>query len=380
MSKLISLALTIVILATVAIAEPNQPVITEVQQRSDFVPAAESQQGEADQLEIYRLLDNKIIGLEKQIRQTKEEIDKKLDYQMRCNDAALNSVNTSISGDSYALMLFGIIATLLGVALGLYITRQVKNVTHIAKQSKIVLGDHLKIRDEVRDLDEKIKTNMSELYNALKEEETKALVERLCEVPEDIGNLFDVLASRYISKEFFPQMKKAYQSLSDVSDGSGYILLFFQHFPSLAIFDEDLQGKFEAGYGMLMDGSFKNDILKTSEEFIKVTIKEGNILHFSEKIKKYFIALGQSKFKKYLELHKHLYNILATKENRFNLYSIFQQEAQLKETAKIYGRFLLDDYKNASGNTGAEVKILTNLAEAEAIEIKSEGSEPEPAK
>ncbi|KKK80299.1 hypothetical protein LCGC14_2824890, partial [marine sediment metagenome] len=45
MPKLISLALAIVGLATLAIAKPNQPETTEVQQGPNSVPAAESQQG-----------------------------------------------------------------------------------------------------------------------------------------------------------------------------------------------------------------------------------------------------------------------------------------------------------------------------------------------
>jgi len=374
--------LTIVILATLAIAEPNQPETIEAQQGSNSVRAAESQQTEPDQLEIYNLLNNKIIGLEKHIRQTKEEIDKKFDYQMQCNEKAINSVNTSISGASYALMIFGIIVTFLGVGLGIYITRQVSNVTHIAKQSKRILGDHLKIRDEVRALDEKIKNNMRKLFDDLKEEETKALINRLCEVPEDIDNLFGILASRYIPKELFPQMKKAYQALSgDVTENAtkySYRSLFFQHFAGLAIFDKDLQNELQDNYLELMQFSFKNDIIKTSEEFIKSIIKEGDILNFLEKIKKYFIALRQSKFANYSELHEHLYNILATKENRFALYSILQQEEQLKDMAKIYGQFLLANYKDASGNTGAEKNILIDITEA--IETKKEDSKPEPQK
>ena len=78
MSKLFSLALTIAILATIVDAKPKQ--------------------SEAEQREQYNVLDNRIIALEKHIQQTKEEIDKKLDYQMRCNDTAINSVNTSLSG------------------------------------------------------------------------------------------------------------------------------------------------------------------------------------------------------------------------------------------------------------------------------------------
>lgn len=378
MSKLISLALTIVILATLAIAEPNQPETTEVQQGSNSVRAAESLQAEPDQLEKYNLLDNKIIGLEKYIRQTKDEIDKKFDYQMRCNDTAINSVNTSISGATYALAIIGLV----GIVLGIYITWQAKNVAIIEKQSEKILDNHLKIKKEVKILDEDIKNNMKKLYNQLKEEETKALIERLHEVPEDIMNLFRILASRKISKKFFSQMKKAYQSLSDdaIKEEAKYLYhsLFFQHFPSLAIFDEDLQNEIEDNYLQLMQSFFINDITRTSKEFIKVIIKEDDVLDFSEKIKKYFIALKQSKFKNCLELHKHIYKTLLTKENRFNLYFILSSEELLEGVVMFYGQFLLTDYKDASRNTETENKALIDITEA--IETKKADIKPEPPK
>ena len=366
MSKLISFALVIVILAPIAIADPNQPETIE-QQVSNLVPAADSQLSEPDQLELNSL---DIIELEKHIQQVKEEIDKKFDYQMRCNDIAMNSVNTSISGATHALAIFAIIVTFGGIILGVYISVQVKNVTNIAKQCKSVL----EIRDEVMALDENIKNNMSKLYSSLKEEETIALVERLCEVPEDVNNLFQILASRPLSAELFPQMKKAFQSLSgDLPGHEGkdqYYILFFQHFAGLAIIDEDLQGEIENRLLELIQSCFRNDIIKASEDFIKVVAKD--ILGFSGKIKKYFIALQQSHFAEFTKLHDCIYNTLLTKENRFNLYFILQSDAMLKGLAIIYGQHLLSNYKDVK-NTEAESEVLTEIAGA--IETKEEDME-----
>jgi hypothetical protein len=382
MFKLIKFVLVVVILTTLAIAEPNRPETAEVQQRSNLVPAAESQQTKSDQIEIYNLLDSKIISLEKQIEQTKEEIDKKFDYQIQCNEKAITSVNTSISGATLAVTILTIVVAFMGVGLGIYISRQVRDVTHIAKQSKTILDDHIKIRDEVRDLDAKIKSNMSELYDDLKEEETRKLVERLCEVPEDIANLNSTLASRCIPEELFPKVKKAYQSLAcGMGQHKGeYHLLFFQHFPGLAIFDKDLQNEIEDDYSRIMRFCFKNDIMRTSEKFIKAVIKEGAVPGFSDKIKKYFIALRLSAFGNFPELHQHIYNVLATKENRFDLYSILSAQNELGDIAGFYGQYLLSDYKGHKGgrNNGAEDKILAEIAKT--VKAKKEDSQPEPPK
>ena len=98
MSKPISLALIIVILATIAIAEPNQVEITEVQQGANSVPVAECKQVEADQLEMYNLLNKKIIELEKQIQQTKEEIDKKFSDIIRYSNDNFDKMAKELEG------------------------------------------------------------------------------------------------------------------------------------------------------------------------------------------------------------------------------------------------------------------------------------------
>ena len=132
----------------------------------------------------------------------------------------------------------------------------------------------------------------------------------------------------------------------------------------------------EANYLALMQLSFKNDITQTSEKFIKVIVKEGGCLKFGEKIKKYFIALNMSEFARNLELHEHIYTVLDSKENRFDLYSILSSEEELKDMATFYGKFLLTNYQANSKNTDTENKIL--IAIAEAIETKRNDSEPEP--
>ena len=249
----------------------------------------------------------------------------------------------------------------------------------IAEESQTICDDHSQITAEVRALDENIKNNMRQLYNNLKREETIALVDRLNKVPEDVINIGPVLASRELSQEFFPKIKKTFQALSEdpteLNVKPVYLLLLFQHFGHLAIFDEDLQDELEASYIDLMRLCFKNDILRTSEEFIKVTAKEGGCLKFDRKIKKYFIALEHTLFARNLEIHKHIYTALDSKENSFNLYSIFASEAQLKELAAIYGKFLLADYRGDSRNTGLENRTLASIAEE--IEPKEADSKPE---
>lgn len=336
----------------------------------DFVVA------EHKQIQGYEPLVIEIKGLKEDLEQTKRQINEKLAYQMQCNENAINSVNTSISGASYALIVFTIIIAVVGIGLGFYMTLLERKVRNLTNENKSILQTHLKIKDDVERLDGHIKRNMAQLYDDLKKEETKAYLLRLVKVPEDIVNLTDILASRDIPTEYFSKLKEAYKSLSEIISKDAelyegaYRILFFQHFPSLAIFDNELQDGIEKAYSRLINSSFENDIIKTSREFIMVCIKD-HILNYSEKIKKYFTALSRSKYKKYSELHRKIYEALSIKENRFDFYSILHSESELQEITKIYGQHMLTDYKDASGNTESQKLVLEEIARE--VEQKKKG-------
>ncbi len=350
MKKFIVLGLFI-FTAIVYATDPNQATLSQLQ-------IAQMQKDISAQSEKYVNLQKEVADLTDNMHQTREEFDKKFDYQIQCNDKAINSVNTSISGASHALSFYGILLTVVGIvvgllaiSLGIYISRQVKNVKDIEEESKAVFDRHLKIRDEVRNLDGNIKKNMTRLYSDLKIEETRALVERLVEVPEDVENLSEILLSREISEELFLRIKKAYQSLSEPDPRmlacckQKYRIIFFQHFSGQSLFDRDLEDEMERDYPTLMDCSFVNDIMKASKDFITATIEEGDIFKYSEKIKKFFVGFQQSRYSGNLNLYKYIYDVLRDKENRFSLYSILQQEKRVVGVVNIFSEFLITDYK-----------------------------------
>jgi len=321
------------------------------------------------QIENLTSLISEVNDLRKDLKDTKGEVNQKIAYQLRCNEQAINSVNTSISGASFALKIFAIIVAISAIGLGIYITRQVRNVTNLTRQNRSIHEMHLKIRDEVKQLDENIKNNLNKLYQDLRKEETKALISRLEIVPKDIANLGQILASRDIPMEFFPKLKEAYKALPPQSESpeagryrTSYQLLFFQHFSASALFDEDLQNEMEMNYGVFMEASFENDIRKTSREFIAACATDG-ILNYREKIKKYFIALGKSRYAEYKELHRTIYETLSTKENRFNFYSILHSEEELGGIVVLYGQYILGDYKDAVGNTDSDKLVLKEIQE-----------------
>lgn len=359
-------------------SENNRPIAKSLEKQTTNNNTLENNDidlgiDEDKQTRLYESLVVEINELKEDLLQTKKELNEKVAYQMQCNENAIRSVNTSISGASYALGVFTIVIVVGGIFLGFYITLVERKVRNLTNENKSILENHLKIKDDVEKLDKNINKNMGEVYNKLKREETKALVERLVKVPEDILNLFDNLASREVPNELFPQFKEAYQKLKcmpPTNDKVQYLTLFFQHFPSLSLFEEDLENEIEGMYTILMDASFKNDIIKTSCEFLIVCMEDG-ILHWRKKIKKYFIALSSSNHKDLPELHTEIYKTLSTKENRFNLYSILHAEGVLKAVSKIYGQKMLNDYKDVSGNTESEKLVLKEIAQESEGEKKA---------
>ena len=311
---------------------------------------------------------SEISELKKGLEETRKQLDERLSYQMRCNEEAMNSINTSISGASYALVIFAIIVGLGGVVLGVYITLVERKVRNLTYENKVVLETHIKIKDEVVKLDRNIKRNMAQLYNDLRKEETKALVERLVKVPEDIDNLFSNLASRELEVELFPLVKEAYREVKETPGlefhEDQYLILCFQQFSALAMFDKDIQDEIEKRYSMVMNLSFRNDIVQASCQFLQVCMEDG-LLCWKDKVKKYFIGLSISKHKEYSKLHKEIYGKLGSRENRFNLYSILSSEINLNKISKIYGQYLLDDYREGAGNSESENKVLKKIAEQE---------------
>lgn len=174
------------------------------------------------QTKLYESLVVEINELKEDLVQTKKEIKEEVAYAIQFNENAINSVNTSISGASYLLVVFTTIFGVVGIVFGLYITLVERKVRSLTNESKSILENHLKIKEDVEKLDKNINKNMSELYNKLKIEETKTLAERLVKVPEDILNLFDNLASREVPNELFPQFKEAYQKVK-CTPASGHL-------------------------------------------------------------------------------------------------------------------------------------------------------------
>lgn len=150
--------------------------------------------------------------------------------------------NRTITIWSIIIAIFGILLGILGILLGIYISKKAKQVTKIRKQTQDLLDVVKEHKKNVEDLDKKMHNRIAELYKDFRREETNTYLNRLVDVPEDIGNIIQSLLSRELIYSDYEKVKKAYCKLQneceDIDKPIGfqgsyrqkYLLIFFQHF------------------------------------------------------------------------------------------------------------------------------------------------------
>lgn len=171
------------------------------------------------------------------------------------------------------------------------------------------IGDRFEKIKEIKKVVEDTKSYIDEhneqLYIKLKRSETKDLLKRLNEVPEDISNVAGLLLSRELLSEDFFLLKKSYQNvMGNLYPESLYMTLFMQHFPYQTICDLDLcDNLLKHINAMTINNMFERDVHSFFDgilnHFGKVDVKQEQNKIF---IKKIFISYFNSKYKDHQEI------------------------------------------------------------------------------
>ena len=311
-------------------------------------------------------LEDEISSLKKTIDALKKEFEQKIAYQQEVLQTSFEGVSSNLSSASYQLTIFGIGIAVIAIFTGVYVTLIERKIRSISGESKNLLETHKAVKEEVDELNKLIQKNLEGLYLKLKEEETKNLVSRLEKIPADIANLGDILLSRELSKAYYPSIRKSFLMIK----GSEYkhldldylyLPLIFQHFADLALFDSEVSSSLEESYEHVISASFENDILKSTEDIIKMCVDK-DLKNHKEKIIKYFIAISNSKYAKFEKLYEVTYNKLINKENRFLFYEFLSEDPQFENVGYMYGKLLKNDYDKIT-NTGSQNLFLKNIDE-----------------
>lgn len=193
---------------------------------------------------------------------------------------ANDGVSNQLSAANNLLVLFSVIIGILGIWLGIYLTKKKQQIEHLAaivdKKKKAVDA----IAHATEDLDKKIHSDLSGLYKDLRKEETDALLNRLILEPQDVDNLCAVLCARDIDEEGFEKLKTAYLKMKDmlkdvsteniVNDCSeNYLVLFYQHFFYQALKDVDISRDFDNYYFAIFARAYKRDVINSTFDLCK---------------------------------------------------------------------------------------------------------------
>lgn len=103
-----------------------------------------------------------------------------------------------IAQQQTGLTIFSITFTIISILLGIYIT-------WILSKIQIIKNDAKEIELEVQSMLEK---KSEELYQRIQDADTNSIFKRLKEYPEEIQNVFSMLATRKISTIHFDFLKK----------------------------------------------------------------------------------------------------------------------------------------------------------------------------
>ena len=286
-------------------------------------------------------------------------------------DNSLSAANQALSTFSYILGAIGLIITVLGFGLGIYISKKQKKVESLlqkVEEKKTVvelLNDEISATSiEMHNLNNEIKNDMKGLYKRLRSEETKELLNRLIQVPFDINNLVDILVSRTLPLEDFDTLLSAYTSFKQergddpvieiisqvgiaqwigLSSRGKYLILFYQNFCGESMLNDSIREDVIEFLPHALQFAFKSDIINSLTSLMNA-LNENNIQGRNEDIlTKYIVALNASQHKTYTEAYQ---LIVDNCNDTINLQSVWNKLVEQNIIIDPFGNLLSTKYSS----------------------------------
>lgn len=239
-----------------------------------------------------------------------EVLQNKTDLFCNIVDTANDGVSNQLASATFWLEVIAILIVIVGGAVGLYVDykkRQIEDISITVEGKKRAID---RMVSETEKLDAKIRHNMSDLYKDLRKEETNALLDRLISEPYDICNLADLLASRELGSESYPQFKEAYMKFQEEEkempgdkDGTynlRFMVLFFQHFCFLSLNDEAIAPSIRRFFHEGCCAAFKRDIIRSTIGLCKAISDENSTFNKEDVLVDYLKALNNSQHSYYV--------------------------------------------------------------------------------
>lgn len=294
-----------------------------------------------------------------------DELKERIINQQNLNEQTLTSISTQLDSASYNMTIFGVLFGVLGVILGIYVTSVERKIVKISEQNKDLLKESKQIKEDVDSVNKLIQSDLFNLFLKIKREETVHILDRLTLIPKDIVNTAESLLSRELQSEDFSKLKLAYRKLrhDDHNFKYSYQIVLFQHFFAEVLKDEEMKNDISKVIDQLIQGTFENDILKTTHDLISV-INEVGLLNYKTEINKYFKGLSESQHKDFEDVYKLIFTELKSRQNRFDFYSVIESKPENRIAKIKYGRLLKNVYSDQNSTEG-EQAMFKELGEIE---------------
>jgi hypothetical protein len=240
-----------------------------------------------------------------------------LDKQTGLIGQEQSAVSNSMSSLNILFVAFSVIIAIIAIIGGVVLGRYVKKKSEQIEKIKDYVDEKQK---EVKEIDNKITSDIDGLYEDLRKSETKVLLKRLADVPEDINNLFYSLASRKLYKEDFGRFLVAYRNLKNKNEYKNevyflnYLTLFFQHFCGEAVAHEIVRDDLIDNFQIVLKNAFEREVKESTKSLILCLNKNQGTFSNEEVLKKYLSALIQSKYKDYTEPYRIILDNYSNKE------------------------------------------------------------------
>lgn len=318
-------------------------------------------------IETIQSQDDNITHLESLLEKQQDELSRQKDDLKRQKgyvDTSFSGVSEQIGAASYFIGGFGIVMVIVSIGLGVYVNKMERSVRSISDDAEVLLQRNITVRKEVEDLGNKITSDTAGLYKIVRNEESDYMLERLINVPEDINNLFQNLASRELEDYHFEKLKEAALQVIGNDDRleEAYILLFFQHFAGQTIINTQLKPILIKDFHMIFEGAFKNDMIISSFDLFKAFVKLG-LKESKNDINAFVSALSNSGHSELEEVYSSIFQAVQPRDNQFLLYNQIDKTDQTKKFRSRYGKLILE-YKSEElieeeQNVVAEIENLS---------------------
>lgn len=257
----------------------------------------------------------------------------KSDLMYSVVESANSGVANQLSTITLWFELIAILIAVVGGILGFYISKKQRDVVKMAKtvdEKKVIVESLANIVDAKKreiealaktaeDLDTKINSDITGLYNNLRKEETRAIFQRLVKEPLDIDNLSSLLLAREVDSDNFPLLKQAYLNMPEKIEHQpirdeflvvqsdtrhNYMLQFFQHFFYQSVEDNEIRLDFVENFKNVFDNAFESDIIRATKDLCKALTDEDSKFDKVYVLMEFLKAVNGSKFKNFALLRK----------------------------------------------------------------------------